>query len=487
MTRDNKILMPLIYIPCLLVNKLLNNDFWFLINSGRYVMEHGVPFIEPFTIHKNMNFVMQQWLSSVIYWLVYDIFGEYGIYIVIMICFGISIFIMYKLTFLISNCNFFVSFILTILFGDFLRSYIITRPMTFTILFILVELYSLEMYINTQNNKYLLILPILSSLMINFHAAMWPILFLLILPYVADYYYTRIEMKYIYKQAHNNIYLFKTIILMLIFAFINPYGLDAMTYLFKSYGYAEISETVSEMLPPNINNLTGIKVFSLIFLIMLIYLIYRNGKSKVRYFLLSLGTCIMALSSVRSFPFFVICGLFPLAFYLKDFNFEVNVVNNKISKFRIILIACIVVLTLFVVIMDVNKVENRKFLELNEAINYLLKNEDMTNAVLYTGYNDGGLTEYKGIPSYIDPRAEVFVKKNNGKEDIMKEYVDLRNGDLYYKIVLDKYNFTHLLVSKKDILGTYLPYDKDYEVLFSNESYIVFKKIPNECAYNEEN
>lgn len=269
---------------------------------------------------------------------------------------------------------------------------------------------------------------------------------------------------------------------MFLIAFINPYGAKSMTYLLKSYGYPEISETVSEMLSPNINNLTGIRIFSLIFLIMLTYIFYHNGKSKIRYFFLTLGTCVMTLSSVRSFPFFVIGGLFPLAFYLKDINIEMNVLNKKLNKIRITLITCIITLTLFVVIMDTNNInnKNKKFDELNEAVDYLLENEDMTNAVLYTGYNDGGLTEYKGIPSYIDPRAEVFVKKNNGKEDIMKEYVDLRNGDLYYKIVLDKYNFTHLLVSKKDILGTYLPYDKDYEILFSNGNYIVFKKKLNE-------
>ncbi|MDF2885066.1 MAG: hypothetical protein K0R54_5637, partial [Clostridiaceae bacterium] len=103
--------------------------------------------------------------------------------------------------------------------------------------------------------------------------------------------------------------------------------------------------------------------------------------------------------------------------------------------------------------------------------------EDTSNVVLYTGYNDGGLTEFRGLPSYIDPRAEVFVKKNNKKDDIMKEYIDMQSGNLYYKSVLDKYNFTHLLVPDKDILSTYLPYDNDYDIIFSNESYKVFKKI----------
>ena len=70
---------------------------------------------------------------------------------------------------------------------------------------------------------------------------------------------------------------------------------------------------------------------------------------------------------------------------------------------------------------------------------------------------------------------EVFVTKNNGTYDIMNEYCSLQYGTLYYKEVLDRYQFTHLLVSKTDILSTYLPHDADYQVVYEDESYLIFE------------
>ena len=51
----------------ILLTRNLDNDIWFLLTHGRYVMEHGFPMIEPFTIHEGFKFVMQQWLSAAIF------------------------------------------------------------------------------------------------------------------------------------------------------------------------------------------------------------------------------------------------------------------------------------------------------------------------------------------------------------------------------------------------------------------------------------
>jgi hypothetical protein len=95
--------------------------------------------------------------------------------------------------------------------------------------------------------------------------------------------------------------------------------------------------------------------------------------------------------------------------------------------------------------------------------------------VLYTGYDDGGYAEFMGFRPYIDPRAEVFVQKNNKTRDIMKEYFLLQTGGLYYKELLDEYHFTHLVVSDYDILHTYLPYDSDYRLVYDDGEYFVYQ------------
>lgn len=57
----------------LLITSRFNNDGWFLLNSGRYVENFGIPHTEPFTIYKDIHFVMQQWLFALGIWKIYEI------------------------------------------------------------------------------------------------------------------------------------------------------------------------------------------------------------------------------------------------------------------------------------------------------------------------------------------------------------------------------------------------------------------------------
>ena len=68
LSRQQKALSLLLLIPCLTIGKNLNNDIWFILNCGKYVVQNGIPNIEPFTIHEGLSFVMQQWLTAVIFW-----------------------------------------------------------------------------------------------------------------------------------------------------------------------------------------------------------------------------------------------------------------------------------------------------------------------------------------------------------------------------------------------------------------------------------
>ena len=55
-------LLFILLIACILLlfTTRFNNDGWFLLNSGRYVENYGIPHTEPFTIHEGFHFVMQQ-------------------------------------------------------------------------------------------------------------------------------------------------------------------------------------------------------------------------------------------------------------------------------------------------------------------------------------------------------------------------------------------------------------------------------------------
>ena len=475
--KDRKLLKIIMYIPCILsLYGNLDNDIWFLLNHGRYVLENGFPYIEPFTIHNGLEFVMQQWLSAVIFWVTYSNLGVFGLKILVMLCYGLITHFAFKLCMKVSENHFFVAFTVTFCISSLLYPFIVERPYIFSILIIIIEIYLLECFIWSNKRGYLYFLPFLSILLINFQAAIWPMLFVILMPYIIDSF--KIKFGIIRGHGYRKKTLFVVIIIMIIVGYINPYGTKAMTYLFNSYGIPEISESVSEMNPANINNFVGKLVIGSMLILVFIHISYKS-KFKLRYVLLTLGTGYLALSSVRGLVFFAICGYFPVAFYLRNLNLPEKHRNltKKTLFIRKILIGLIIIsIGLTTIIWEKNKLKNNiNYTSLNSTIDYLIESQDLDNIILYTGYNDGGLVEFRGIPTYIDPRAEVFVKKNNKKDDIMKEYILMQAGSIYYKNVLFKYNFTHLLVTKEDILYEYLKNDDDYISIYSNKIYTIYK------------
>ena len=146
---------------------------------------------------------------------------------------------------------------------------------------------------------------------------------------------------------------------------------------------------------------------------------------------------------------------------------------------------------MFLIIYFNIELSKEKDLAIYEVANYLdleiKKNGyDKNDLDIYVGYNDGGYLEYRGYLSYIDPRAEIFLKNNNKKEDIMLEYYNLQNGLIDYRDFLEKYKFDYLVLDVDDIMYVYLNeldnYEKIYETSFEDEkdNYVIYRKGENE-------
>ena len=84
----------------------------------------------------------------------------------------------------------------------------------------------------------------------------------------------------------------------------------------------------------------------------------------------------------------------------------------------------------------------------------------------YSSFKNGGNVEFEGYKAYIDPRAEVFLKINNGKKDIFKEFYDLQHGNLDVSEFLEEYNFTHLIVENGDYLYNNMEGQENYEIYY---------------------
>ena len=166
------LLIPIIFSLAKNIN--LNNDTYFIIKSGNYILKHGILYIEPFTMHHNFSFVMQQWLSAIIFAVIYNIGSNLGISIFITSLFTVIIYLFYKLCSCVSDNKYYLSLFLTLLFSlIMLPLFITSRPQVISFVIYLLYFNLLERYVKTNKTKYLIPLPILSLLEINLHGSLF--------------------------------------------------------------------------------------------------------------------------------------------------------------------------------------------------------------------------------------------------------------------------------------------------------------------------
>ena len=447
------VLLLLVILPALIVftkKEVLDNDIWFLLNHGKYVLSHGFPTIEPFSIHEGLSFIIQQWLSASIFWIAYKFLGDFGLRLILLIVTLLITYFIYKICMLLSNKKIYVSYFISFIVSMLMLLFLTTRPQIFTFLILLIEVYLIELYIKTKKRKYLYFLPLLSLLEINLHASMWFMQFVFILPFIIDSY--KINLGFISSEGYDRKPLFIIILIMALVGFINPYGVKSILYIFSSYGIEEINIFILEMKPLTINGFVGKSYFLVFFAVLFFYIFYdSNKKYKLRYFLFYCGTLYLALSNVKGVPYFLMMGIIPVSYYIKDSSKESHVKKYP-KKFEYICLCIVLIIFGATTVVAYNRTPNMKTLKVKKATDYILKNYDKNKIKVYADYNDGGFVEFNGIKSYIDPRAEVFLKKNNKKEDIFIEYYNVSNYKLDCLTFLEKYKFDLLLLENNSVL-----------------------------------
>ena len=314
-----------------LIKSELDNDFYFLYPTGQYIVENGFPVKDFLSMHSDMNIIVQQWLSDVIFYFIYSRLGAVGILGFIFICYSVFCVLMYKLLKLITDNHFIASAVA--FFADIVIAvmYMTTRPQSITLLLITLELYCLEKYVKTKSIKPLFVLPVISLLLINLHCSMWFMLFVFALPYGAAA--LPIKLKKIKQEPCCKILpLIVCGAVCFALGFVNPYGIKAITYVFSSFGIKDFNSNIIEMLPPSFASSTGKIYFALLFIMLALIIALRKNSFTARFVLLFVGTTLLGLLNVKSISYFIIGSAAAFSYYLKDCTFNVTITEGKRTK-----------------------------------------------------------------------------------------------------------------------------------------------------------
>ncbi len=472
-------LLLLIFIPCIILLYYgweMDVDIWFILNVGRYIYANGFPHTEIFTMHEGLNYVVQQWAYAVVVWPVFKWIGPLGIFIINQIMNVILYFLLYKLCMVVSDKNKKLSLIFSTLIFSLLAysSFITLRPHMITYICLVSTLIIWEKYIKNGNWKILLLLPLVSIINSNFHAAMWWMIIIYSLPFIAEVFIRQV----IKKEKKLNVDV-RIMIIILCITFmcgcINPYGIDAITYLTKT-GNPYVSGFISEMHSTTIFSKIGI----IIILTISIYIIYianvKKNDFKIRHFFLLIGSTILGFSALKCGALFILGALYPLCYYCRKLKFGKDISFRKQSLlYKIIYIVFIVFMCIFIILWSPHRLSFKERIYNSDRLIELKEKIGTENVTLYINYNRGSFAEYIGFKCYIDSRAEVFYKSMNEKADIFNEYYELQNGMMDVNEFLDKYKFTHLYIDFNDYIFMFRDLD-NYHIIDERGDYRIYER-----------
>lgn len=177
----------LIIIFCMAITpKTLQNDTFYTIKIGEYILENGITMQEPFSWNHNLEYTFPHWAYDVFIYSIYNIGGMTGIYISTIILASILGILLYGVNVKLAK-NRIISFILTIGTLYLIKPYICARAQLVTFILFILTIYFIERFLETKKIKYAIGLVVIPILIANLHVATFYFYFILYLPYIAEF------------------------------------------------------------------------------------------------------------------------------------------------------------------------------------------------------------------------------------------------------------------------------------------------------------
>ena len=466
-------LIFLILISILIVPKEFQNDTFYLIKAGESIINNGLDFVDHFSIHE-LNYLYPHLLFSIITYISFKFLSYKGIYILTIIFTIILSFSIYFINNKNSK-NKIITFAMSILTIIFISDFITLRSQIFSYTIFILEYYSLNKLLRTNNLRYYIYLMLLPIILVNTHVAVYPFYIIMYLPIIGEYIYNKIL-----KKKNFNI---KPIMISLLLSFLmwlcSPLFTDSYTYLF----YTLINDTtkyIAEHQPTIL--ITSPKMILLCLLIIFLFTT-KLFKLNISEKFLILGLLTMAFSSIRHQSLLIIFTMIITNKYIGNYLFEKEINQNIIlekkftSKKGILLTLIITILLgLPMVIRNLNTDYIKKDTYPVDTVNYIKSNLNYKNIRIFNNIDIGSYLILNDIKVFIDSRTDLYTKIYNKKEDIFNDYIDTMQGKNYYENIFTKYNINYILLKKDSWLSIYLNNDENYTIEYSDKYFILYKR-----------
>ncbi len=481
---NNKIIFILAFFLLIItissITKVMQNDTFFTIATGNEIIKNGYDNKDHLTWHDNLNFYKLRWAFDVVIATIFNNWGFTGIYVFVLIIGSITILSLYYILMKQEN-----SAVLSFM-GATLSAILMMTSWSFTArgqiisyLLLLWEIFCLERLVETNQKRYYIFLFIISVLIVNFHASVWMMTIILILPYMAE----AILAKFIKKEERIKIKniniksLILAIAVLFIGSFLSPIGAYTYTYMFKTIGGLS-SKFIAELQFSEITQTAGLAIMITIYAVLTLS---TKTKIRLRDLLLFLGLFIMAILARRNLAFLYLIGIIPIINLIQEF-FNTYDNDNLLSKFETflskkkttIILGVIIFITITPNIISrikENYIDKSQYPV--DAVKYIKENLDYKNMRIYNHFNFGSYLELSEIKTFLDSRSEIYCKEFNDVQ-ILQDWINVTRCVVHYSDIFNKYNIDYAIVYNEEAINTYLNKDDNCDKIYEDEYFSIY-------------
>ena len=280
------------------------------------------------------------------------------------------------------------------------------------------------------------------------------------------------------------------ILIMVICAFtglLTPLGDTPYTYLSKTME-GNTMDNISEHQP-----LTLINNMEMIICIILVLglITFTDTKIKLCDLFMLGGLLYLSFMSRRQVSMFDIIGGIIFARIVASFfdKYDVGGEEKLLKSINTIYGKAITILVVILISFNILKPKlDDKFVDENtypvKASDYIIENVDLSTMKIYNEYNYGSYLLFRGIPVFVDSRADLYTPQFNGEKnddgkyegkDIFSDYINTSNIGVYYENKFGEYDITHVLIRKNSKLNMFISRNDKYIELFIKEMKIKLK------------
>ena len=294
--------------------------------------------------------------------------------------------------------------------------------------------------------------------------------------------------KIILKKNDNVKWLILIMVICIFTGLLTPLGDVPYTYLPKTMA-GNTMDNISEHLPLTL--IQDVKTIVVLVLFLLI-LIFTDVKIKLRDMFMLAGLILLAFMSRRQVSMFVLIGGIIFAKLLVELVNKYDkegtpkVMEAMTSIFGKIITVLLGILVSFMIYRGkiASPIVNSASYPV-KACDYILNNLDVKNIRIYNEYNFGSYMLFRGIPVFIDSRADLYtpqfngVKNEEGKyegRDIFTDYLNISSIATYYENKFESYDITHLLIRKNSKLNMLISRDLNYKELYSDNNFVLYER-----------